>query len=73
MYRVETISVNGGLILDAHERAAGKLEEKLNAGAKKGWKLHSVQESNFMSKEKGMYYLIIWEIEEKNTGKGTGH
>ena len=62
MYKVETLIVNGGLFKDAYDKAPSKLEDKLNEGAKKGWKLHSFQESVALVQNKGLAFIIVWEV-----------
>ncbi|MCQ2549696.1 MAG: hypothetical protein MJ134_06610 [Lachnospiraceae bacterium] len=65
MYKVETIVVNDGLVKEAYAKVASKLEDALNAGAKKGWKLHSWQESSTLVKDKGYNIVIVWEVDKK--------
>lgn len=62
MYKVETLIVNGGLFKDAYDLAPKKLEEKLNEGFGRGWRLHSFQESVALVQNKGLAFIIIWEV-----------
>ena len=62
MYKVEQFTKKGGLFKDAYQRIASELEEKLNEGAKKGWKLFSIQQDVSLA-DKGLSMLIIWEID----------
>ena len=53
----------GGLFKDAYQRIADELEEKLNEGVAKGWKLHSIQQDVSLA-EKGLSMLIVWEVDK---------
>ena len=64
MYKVEQFTKKGGLFKDAYQLIAKELEDKLNEGASKGWKLHSIQQDVSLS-EKGLSMLIVWEIPGK--------
>lgn len=62
MYKVDTLIVNGGFFKDAYDKAPIELEKKLNEGYQKGWRLHSFQESVALVQNKGLAFIIVWEV-----------
>lgn len=63
MYKVETLIVNGGLFKDAYDKAPAKLEEKLNEGYKKCWRLHSFQKSVALVQNEGLAFIIVQKVQ----------
>lgn len=62
MFKVESITVKGGPLKDAYSKVGGELEKALNLGVKKGWKLHSWQQSALDEKDNDVTVVIVWEV-----------
>lgn len=61
MYKFETIVVNGGLFKDAYDKAVVKVQERLDAGYKMGWKLINCQEAPALVDNKGLVFFLVWD------------
>ena len=60
-YKVINETVKAGFFSDAQDKIEKKIQPLLDAGTKKGWKLHSF---NSTDTTKGINLVFIWEIEQ---------
>lgn len=58
-YYVENAVIKAGLITDAQDLIPKKVQPLLDAGAKKGWKLHTLTPT---VSAKGINIVLVWEI-----------
>lgn len=60
-YIIETTFVKRGMFKDADDNIVKGIQPILDAGANKGYKLHTLTETS-NAKDKGFSYMIVWEV-----------
>ncbi len=58
-YKIETMVIKASFFSDVQNRIAKEIQPLLDAGAKRGWKLHTFQPTE---STKGINICLIWEI-----------
>jgi hypothetical protein len=58
-YKIETMVIKASLFSDAQNRIAKEIQPLLDAGVKKGWRLHTFQPTE---SAKGINICLIWEV-----------
>lgn len=58
-YKIENIVIKGGMLSEAQDRIPKMVQPHLDAGVKKGWKLHTFTPTE---SAKGINICLIWEV-----------
>ena len=59
-YKIETVVIKSSMLSDAQDRIAKEIQPLLDAGVKKGWRLHTFQPT---ASAKGINICLVWEVQ----------